>query len=201
MQGVGGLVGANSSSTIFYCHSLGTASAQWYAGGLVGSNQEGLVESCFASAVVTGESSLGGLVGNNRGTVRDCYATGTVSGDQIVGGLVGRNGSQNVWDEHPGTIDSSYAGAKVTGAEFTGGLVGYHEFGTITNCLWDIDASGQNTSPAGRGATTAEMQTARTFLEAGWDFVDETANGTDGLWWIVEGQDYPRLWWEAAEEL
>ena len=22
-------------------------------------------------------------------------------------------------------------------------------------------------------------------------------NGTDDIWWILEGQDYPRLWWEA----
>jgi len=35
-------------------------------------------------------------------------------------------------------------------------------------------------------------------LEAGWDFVDETANGTEDIWWILEGQDYPGLWWEAA---
>jgi len=24
----------------------------------------------------------------------------------------------------------------------------------------------------------------------------ETANGTEDIWWIVEGKDYPRLWWE-----
>jgi hypothetical protein len=46
------------------------------------------------------------------------------------------------------------------------------------------------------GKTTAEMQTASTFLEAGWDFVGETENGTDDIWWILEGKDYPRLWWE-----
>jgi hypothetical protein len=40
------------------------------------------------------------------------------------------------------------------------------------------------------------MQTASTFLEAGWDFVDETKNGTDDIWWIPEGLDYPRLRWE-----
>ena len=34
-------------------------------------------------------------------------------------------------------------------------------------------------------------------LDAGWDFVGETANGTEDLWWILEGKDYPRLWWEA----
>jgi len=32
------------------------------------------------------------------------------------------------------------------------------------------------------------------FLEAGWDFVDETISGTEDIWWILEGQDYPRLW-------
>ena len=45
----------------------------------------------------------------------------------------------------------------------------------------------------------AEMQTASTFLEAGWDFVDETENGTEDIWWILEGRDYPRLWWEASD--
>ena len=66
-------------------------------------------------------------------------------------------------------------------------------------CFWDIDASGQNTSAAGTRLTTAAMQRTDTFLEAGWDFVDETENGTDDIWWIVEGQDYPRLWWERDE--
>ena len=40
------------------------------------------------------------------------------------------------------------------------------------------------------------MQTAKMFLDAGWDFVGETANGTEDIWWILEGKDYPRLWWE-----
>jgi hypothetical protein len=30
--------------------------------------------------------------------------------------------------------------------------------------------------------------------------VDEMYNGADDIWWILEGQDYPRLWWEAAEQ-
>jgi len=40
------------------------------------------------------------------------------------------------------------------------------------------------------------MQRAITFLEVGWDFVNETDNGTEDIWCILEGQDYPRLWWE-----
>jgi hypothetical protein len=45
------------------------------------------------------------------------------------------------------------------------------------------------------------MQTVSTFLEAGRDFVDETVNGYEDIWWILEGQDYPRLWWEPSFDL
>jgi hypothetical protein len=55
-------------------------------------------------------------------------------------------------------------------------------------------------SAGGTGLTTAQMQTAAMFLDAGRDFVDETANGTEDIWWIDEGQDYPRLWWELTAE-
>ena len=50
------------------------------------------------------------------------------------------------------------------------------------------------------GRTTAEMQTAMMFSEAGWDFIDEIENGTEDIWWIDEGQGYPRLWWELIAE-
>jgi hypothetical protein len=30
--------------------------------------------------------------------------------------------------------------------------------------------------------------------------VGETANGTEDIWWIDEGKDYPHLSWEVAEE-
>jgi hypothetical protein len=43
------------------------------------------------------------------------------------------------------------------------------------------------------------MQTAGTILNAGWDFVDERVNGTEDIWWILEGQEYPRLLWELIE--
>jgi hypothetical protein len=33
----------------------------------------------------------------------------------------------------------------------------------------------------------------------GWDFVGETVNGTEDIWWILEGKDYPRLWWETKQ--
>jgi hypothetical protein len=67
--------------------------------------------------------------------------------------------------------------------------------------FWDIETSGSTVSlDGGAGKTTAEMQKVQTFLDAAWDFVGETANGTEDIWWIDEGKDYPRLWWEAAGE-
>ena len=72
---------------------------------------------------------------------------------------------------------------------------------TSGDCFWDTQTSKQTTSSGGgTGKTTAEMQTAKTFLDAGWDFVGETTNGTEDIWWILEGKDYPRLWWEAGDE-
>jgi hypothetical protein len=70
----------------------------------------------------------------------------------------------------------------------------------IDRLFLDIQTSGRTWSCGGTGLSTAEMQTASTFLEAGWDFVGETASGTEDIWWILEGQDYPRLWWENAEQ-
>jgi hypothetical protein len=87
----------------------------------------------------------------------------------------------------------------VTGESGVGGLVPYDD-GSLNACFWDIQVSGQTTNAGGTGKGTVEMRTASTFLDAGWDFVDETENGTEDIWWILEGQDYPRLWWEAAEQ-
>ena len=64
--------------------------------------------------------------------------------------------------------------------------------------FWDENTSGQMTSAGGISLSTVQMQMASTFLAAGWDFVDETANGTEDIWWIHERDDYPRLWWEKV---
>ena len=66
--------------------------------------------------------------------------------------------------------------------------------------LWIISFFHRTTNAGGTGTISAEMQTASTFFDAGWDFGDEVANGTDDIWWILEGQDCPRLWWELIPE-
>ena len=201
---VGGLVGYHWGGTVTQCYSTGAVSGSSNVGGLVGYNWS-TVSNCYSTGAVSGKSVVGGLVGENdeSGFISDCYSTGAVSASEAVGGLVGSNG---------GTVSCCYSTGPVTGSgEYIGGLVGCpwvwggagwpgHEIrGNVSNCFWDIQTSGRTTSNGGTGKTTAEMQTAKTFLEAGWDFIDETANGTEDIWWILEGRDYPRLWWELVD--
>jgi len=160
-------------------------------GSLVGQNYNGSITTSYSTGSVTGDSRIGGLVGDNGGNITTSYSTGSVTGDFWIGGLV----AENLFDN----ITTSYSTGVVNGiGHHVGGLVGDNQDGSITASLWDIETSGHTTSAGGTGKTTAEMQTASTFLEAGWDFVDETANGTEDIWWILEGQDYPRLWWEDS---
>jgi hypothetical protein len=53
---------------------------------------------------------------------------------------------------------------------------------------------------AGSSQTAARMEAAGTSFTAGWDLAGEPKNGTEDLWWILEGKDYPRLWWEAGKK-
>jgi hypothetical protein len=213
----GGLVGFNYG-TVTDCVSGGTVSGTDGAiGGLVGSSF-GMLSRCQSSATVAGDM-VGGLVGQGAGTITQCCSTGAATGEYIVGGLVGRNFSHTltqcystadvsgnavtgglVGENIVGTLTQCYSAGRVSGIENVGGLVGYVDGWTAgIDCFWDTQISGQTTSAGGTGKTTAEMQTASTFLDAGWDFVGETANGTEDIWRIDEGKDYPRLWWEAAQ--
>jgi len=204
---VGGLVGTNGSwytqqgGSVSNCYSTGAVTGtDREAGGLVGCNESnGSIRISYSTGPVSGATEVGGLVGINAGTVTNCYAAGSTTGGDKVGGLVGQNGySSTYWNRFDrGTIEHCYStGVVSSNGDLTGGLVGFHELGEIIFSFWDIETSDQATSDGGTGLTTGEMQTASTFLAAGWDFIDETENGMDDIWWILEGQDYPRLWWE-----
>ena len=200
---VGGLVGHfempwGERDNLSMCWSSGTVEGTREVGGLVGMCRgNGLITDCYSTAAVQGGSATGGLVGTNICTMTDCYSIAPVSGVSQVGGLVGAN---------HGTVGACYAAGPVQGESQTGGLIGtldaglFYPRGAVSDSFWDMDTSGQTTSAGGTGLATAEMQTARTFLDAGWDFIDETENGTDDIWCILEGQDYPRLWWERGGE-
>jgi hypothetical protein len=199
---VGGLVGYNYSSTVSNCYSTGsvTESNNYYAGGLVGDNNgSALVSNSYSTCSVSGSSYVGGLVGynGNSSMVSNSYSTGSVTGVNVnswyVGGLLGLNESA--------TVNNCFSTGSVTTADvrFMGGLVGYGTSSTVNNSFWDSQTSGLATSNGGTGKTTAEMKTQSTFTNAGWDFVGETANGTNDYWDIngTNNAGYPYLSWQG----
>jgi hypothetical protein len=188
-------------------------------GGLVGRN-EGVITASSSSGLTGGGSNIGGLVGYNGGRIIACYSDAdTCSGALYAGGLVGHNRGQ--------IVNSYARGSAVPGARavYGGGLVGHSEYGSVANCystgsfqgrlgsgglvgggrnpgstsgsFWDMDTSGADISEGGEGKSTVEMQDANTFVSAGWDFAGESANGTEDLWTICEGTNYPRLVWQV----
>jgi hypothetical protein len=190
-RAVGALVGYSAGAVITDCYSTGVVSSAGEAvGGLVGYKQYGSITFCYSEARVSGTRlGIGGLVGQNYGAVTGCYSTGPVGGTgSWRGGLAGAT--------FMGAVTRCYSTGAVEGIGV--GLLGIlGGGGVVTQCFWDTQTSGQATSAGGIGKTTVEMQMASTFLDAGWDFVGETKNGTENLWWILEGKDYPHLWWEA----
>jgi hypothetical protein len=190
----GGLVGYNYEGTVTNSYSTGTISGENYVGGLAGTSN-GILGNCYSTVEVSGEYRTGGLVGNNIGTITNCYSTGAVSGEDSVGGFVGAN---------YGTLTNCYSiGTVRSGNYYVGGIVGYNS-SNVKGCFWDVETSltldgvgNQNPDPNGViGKTTAQMKTKSTFTGAGWDFVGETVNGRNDIWYILEGKDYPKLWWQ-----
>jgi len=136
-------------------------------------------------------NAVGALVGRNYGgKISNCCSTGSISADEYVGGLVGYN---------EGTLSDCYSTAVAYGQSQVGGLVGDGLAMRVVSSFWDIETSGKLTSPGGgKGRTTVQMKTRLTFTSAGWDFVGETANGTEDIWTIKQLVDYPKLVWQMV---
>jgi hypothetical protein len=224
---VGGLIGQQDNGTIVNCFCTGNISICSYdymdfaastVGGLVGELSSGTITNCYTvcSIVSTAvymysdpleshfSSCAGGLFGgNSSGIVKNCYSKGSVSVSASsstksysnVGGLGAGN--------YHGTLANCYSTASISSSvaySSTGGLVPSNNDGTITSCFWDIYSSHMNTSAGGTGKTTTQMKTLSTFTSAGWDFANETANGTNDIWRMcADGVDYPRLNWESID--
>jgi hypothetical protein len=185
----GGLVGRNAAAVV-ECYAEGEVSAQSSdaVGGLAGLNENtGKILRCeaFGRVFTLWTEVTGGLVGVNHGEAKNSLATGKVSGaSNSTGGLVGKNF---------GEIMCCYSTGDVYGY---GGLVGENESGQVLDSFWDIQTSGRTTSAGGTGLTTAEMQDPQTFLDAGWDFIEEGQNGRYDIWRLCNaGLEYPRLSW------
>ena len=219
---VGGLIGKNSGSNYKGYSSVEVNGIDRYIGGLIGSN-EGDCTKSFSSGTITGRCCVGGLVGGNRSNARitKCYSTGnvrcTMEYEEAIGGFCGWNvyGSiicycysrGNVLgsnypggfcgvNNEKGNIYHCYSTGQVYGSEASFGFCGSNGGGTINGCFWDTEASGLDISSGGTGLSTDSMQSAAPYLNAYWDFYDETANGTDDIWFVRPGE-YPKLMWQV----
>ncbi len=190
---VGGLVGSLGAGTVEFSYATGTVRGAEFVGGLVGSANGGTtsratISSSYASGGVIGTGQqVGGLVGESTATyIANTFASGNVSGTDKVGGLVGLF-QDNTNDGTP-TISNSYAFGVVTGTTNVGGLVGSAaDPAMAVNSYWDTETTGQSTSPAGTGKTTAQLRDIATFT--GWDIADDQNLGV-----VV----YPELTMNAA---
>ena len=218
-SGVGGLVAANGGG-LFTCYSSASVHGSSYVGGLAGySGGGGVVSKSGGTGSVTGGSRVGGLVGSNEGSISGSYSAGTVDGGSGVGGLTGYNfgsiaatysvagvsghgvsiGGLVGHNAEGAAVSASYSAGAVTGSDSTGGLIGAND-GNVTRSFWDLDASNQVDSAGGTGLTTTLMQDINVYLEAGWDFIDESANGTGDIWRMDSAQAYPSLSWQLIDE-
>ena len=209
---VGGLIGDNYYGSASNCYSTGDVKGLAFmgfsTGGLLGENYYGTINSCYSTGNVTSSGysyeATGGLVGKNySGSIINCYSTGMASGDVGVGGLVGLN--------EKGSINNCYSTGIPSGNKYVSGI-GFNSEGSISNCFWDVETSGTtigyflNLSRPGTivnviGKTTEEMQTQSTFAgaPASWDFVGESANGSEDVWRMcVDWVSYPKFGWEFA---
>ncbi len=185
----GGLVGYYSNAVIVNSYATGNSNAEGdvecAAGGGVGINAGGSIENSYAtgnsSSTGAGICAAGGFVGINKGGIENNYATGNVTTDgesSTAGGLAGYNSS---------TIEYSYAvGAVVAlgSSSVSGGLVGENDGGTITSGLYDTTISGQIDTGKGVPLPTGDMKVQENYT--GWDFVNESGNGTNDIWILDE---------------
>ncbi len=181
--GYAGIICANNYGKIKRAAVTGALEAFFYVEGFA-----------FAGPVA------GGIARWNLGLIENSYSQVDVTTDQddyARGGLIAVNRKTAT---RIGTIINCYSTGQVLplGGEKGGGLIGEsEEDSVITHAYWDTETSGWNTSDGGEGKTTAQMQDIETFSE--WD-IEELAEHENEIWYIDNGSDYPRLWFEKPEE-
>jgi hypothetical protein len=207
----GGLIGCSMYNTIRGCAALADVQGRYNAGGCLGSAGNSTVTLSYGSATVTGERFVGGFAGEAaNATINDCYCRADVTGGIMVGGFAGHTAST-------GHITRCYAASSVTAIDLdspfvvpsVGGFVGFASQSgaqcdgdcpiSASACFWDTEVAGLTEAYGNRpadpgtatGLTTAQMQTAAPFTDAGWDLAE--------VWTLCAGRDYPRLKWEQVE--
>jgi hypothetical protein len=196
----GGLAAYIISTDVSDCNTSGDVTGNSSTGGLIGIMSESSIEQSFTTGNITGGQNTGGLVGYNwsGSSITNSWSRGMVSGNSTyLGGFVGNNMSGN-------TIINSFSTGVVNGLTAAQGFIGQGS-GTVVDCFWDTETSGDSGSTGGGiGLTTAEMKNLSAFtnealpdLNTAWDFVGNPLDDDAGEdYWDLDGtfnDGYPFL--------
>ena len=180
-------------------------STSTFAAGFVAINVQvhkpSFINNCYATGdIFTIDSRAGGFIGDACGDnieslnihISNCFTDVNITGQDHIGGFIGST-YENA------DIYNCYSTGLVTGNSNIGGFIGSIDSVntvTVTNCYWDMETSGIDSSAAGEGRTTADMTfpySGNTYV--GWDFAnvwrDDTANQNNG---------YPTFQWVSGIE-
>jgi hypothetical protein len=194
-----------------------------YIGGLAGQNEGPVKSCQVSVDLQAGDSAsgVGGLIGRSYGDLFLCECTGHIWAGQratAVGGLAGLwplaydiidcradigitgladcNGVGGLAGDFVGRISQCYARGTIAlgeNASNAGALAGRRRSGTLVlGSFWCVEGAMTSTA-GGQEITPAETRDPNQFLNAGWDFVGEQANGTADLWLMPPDANGPRL--------
>jgi hypothetical protein len=200
---IGGLCGLNQSGIIEECRVVGMdIHGSQRVAGLCGYNS-GTIRYSSAEGSVTGTYRVGLLTGNcYLGVISDCYAIGnlTMEGEASSGGGISGDSNQ-------ATVSNCYASCNIGGAgPKLGSFCGWSQNSAYDGCVtnrqtFEVAIGGTGGGDVGSiaGLARSQMQTREYWAAAGWDFLGNTADGTDDIWRMYQDEvDFPRLWWQFA---
>lgn len=186
--GTGTNITESSASTTIVLNSTGTGKND--IGGFVGTMQQNSsIARSFArgSILVQGGTGTyhGGFIGRFiQGTITNSYADVSIVSEGSAGAFMGATSGASAK-----VASSSYAIGNVTSTATSSGFIA--EFGgsnyQFNNVFYDVESTGQSSSLAGIGTSTALMKTVSTFTNVGWDFstvwginISDPANNNKG---------------------
>ncbi len=175
---VGGLTASDYGSHIDNVSFEGNVSGLENVGALIGRCEDGVyIDSSFAKANINSQSDSAGLIGScvvGASSISNSYFIGNITGDENdFAGFIFEAGSLTIEDCYVAVTIGNYA------------FIKNDDMNTFNNNFYDSDLASGFTLGA-TGQTTAEMKTAQTFIDDGWD---------TSIWNLQDGQ-YPKLAWE-----
>lgn len=194
----GMLIGYSKNSHILKCCSIVNIAITQYTGGLIGYMENSIVSECYTKGQVSPSSYYdgglgGGVVGKmSNSQINNCYShiifeyyDYFIGVGPIICGL-----------DDSSLVEKCYSTYTAHAHGYFAGIPGSDSF--CLNTAYSSPTSSYSFIKSLR--TIEQMKNPETYLNADWDFVNESENGTDDIWDIdttgIINEGYPYLSWE-----